>query len=144
MYIVSSKVTGYQVSETIQVTMRDLTAVGAMLEGLGKLAVQNISGPAFALDDPTAGYDAARADAITKAKTQATLLAEQLGVRLGKIVNFSESSNNVIYPVYAMSAGAAELKGGSCTERSLRREHLQRVGLDHLRDSLTRFNLVLF
>ena len=109
-YSGTAKVTGYQVSETVQVTMHTLSAVGAMLEGLGKLGVQNISGPAFALDDPTAGYDAARADAITKAKTQATLLAEQLGVHLGKIVNYSESSNNVIYPTYAMSAGTAEVK----------------------------------
>src|SRR3989344_3850263 len=90
------KVTGYQVSETIQVTMRDLSAVGTLLGGLGKLGVQNINGPAFALDDATAGYDAARADAIAKAKAQATLLAKQLGVSLGKIVNFSESSGG--YP----------------------------------------------
>ena len=103
----SSKITGYQVSETIQVTMRDLTAVGALLGGLGKLSVQNISGPSFALDDPSAGYDAARADAITKAKTQASLLAKQLGISLGKIVNFSESSGNTPYPVYSMSSNEA-------------------------------------
>jgi len=110
-YSGTPKITGYQVSETIQVTMRDLTKVGAMLGGLGKLSVQNVNGPAFALDDSTAGYDAARADAITKAKTQATLLAKQLGVRLGKIVNFSESSGNIAYPMmYGLGGGVAESK----------------------------------
>ena len=99
------KVTGYQVSETIQVTMRDLSAVGTLLGGLGKLGVQNINGPAFALDDATAGYDAARADAIAKAKAQATLLAKQLDVSLGKIVNFSESSGGYPYPVYGLAMG---------------------------------------
>jgi len=88
--------------------MRDLSAVGTMLSGLGKLSVQNVSGPAFALDDSTAGYDAARADAITKAKTQADLLAKQLGVRLGKIVNFSESSGGYTYPMYALGMGASD------------------------------------
>jgi uncharacterized protein len=112
-YSGTTKVTGYQVSETIEVTMRDLTTVGAMLGGLGKLGVQNLNGPAFALDDATAGYDAARADAIAKAKTQATLLAKQLGVRLGKIVNFSESSGSNNYPVYSMSAGVSEAKVAS-------------------------------
>lgn len=102
-YSRAPKVTGYQVSETIQVTMRDLTAVGGLLSGLGKLGVQNVNGPAFALDDATAGYDAARADAIKKAKTQADLLAGQLGVSLGKIVNFSESSGG--YPSYPMAYG---------------------------------------
>src|SRR3989338_3930150 len=56
-YSRTPRITGYQVSETIQVTMRDLSAVGAMLGGLGKLNVQNVNGPAFALDDSTARYD---------------------------------------------------------------------------------------
>ena len=111
----SSKVTGYEVSESIQVKMHDLTAVGSLLGGLGKLSVQNISGPAFALDDPTAGYDAARADAINKAKTQATLLAKQLGIGLGKIVNFSESSGSYPMPVYSMSAGVSDMKSATPT-----------------------------
>ncbi len=101
----TSRITGYQVSETIQVTVHDLAAVGAMLSGLGNLQVQNVSGPAFALDDPTAGYDAARADAINKAETQAKLLASQLGIHLGKIVNFSESSGGYSYPMtYGLAA----------------------------------------
>lgn len=103
----SPKVTGYQVSEMVQVTMRDLTKVGELLGGLGKLEVQNLNGPAFALDDSTAGYNAARADAIDKAKIQADLLAKQLGVHLGKIVNFSESSGNNNYPVYAMAMSSS-------------------------------------
>ena len=106
----SPTVTGYQVSETIQLTIHDLTTVGAVLEGLGKLEVQNVSGPSFALADSSAGYDAARADAITKARAQATLLANQLGVDLGKIVNFSESSN-APYPVmYGMGAAESAAK----------------------------------
>ena len=106
-YVRPAKVTGYQVSETIQVTMRNLSAVGTLLGGLGKLEVQNLNGPEFALDDSTAGYDAARADAINKAKAQADLLAKQLGVHLGKIVNFSESSGGYNYPVmYGMGASA--------------------------------------
>jgi len=105
----SPKVTGYQVSETIQVTVRDLSTVGALLSGLGKLEVQSISGPAFALDDSSAGYDAARADAIAKAKAQAALLAKQLGIRLGKIVNFSESSGGYPYPMmYGLGGGATD------------------------------------
>ena len=104
-YTRTPKITGYQVSQTIQVTMRDLSKVGGLLGGLGKLEVQNVSGPAFALDDSTAGYSAARADAIGKAKTQAALLADQLGVRLGKIVNFSESSGVYPYPLYGLGMG---------------------------------------
>ena len=98
-YYRAPKITGYQVSQTVQVTMRDLSKVGEMLGGLGELEVQNVNGPAFALDDSTAGYSAARADAIEKAKAQAKILAKQLGVKLGKIVNFSESSGGYPYPM---------------------------------------------
>lgn len=99
------KITGYQVSETVQLTVRDLDATGTILGGLGSLGVQNVSGPSLSLDDPTAGYTAARADAIAQAKTQAETLANQLGVRLGRIVNFSESNGGYSYPVaYGMGA----------------------------------------
>lgn len=107
------KITGYQVSETVQVTMRDLGKVGTMLAGLGKLEVQSVNGPDFALDDSTAGYDAARADAIDKAKTQAVLLAKQLDVHLGKIVNFSESSGGYAYPMMSYGLGGGESKASA-------------------------------
>lgn len=113
-YSRAPRITGYQVSESIQVTMRDLAKVGDMLGGLGKLEVQNVNGPDFALDDSTAGYDAARADAIAKAKAQADLLAKELGVRLGKIVNFSESSGGYPYPMMAYGMGGmAESKASA-------------------------------
>ena len=101
------KITGYQVSETVQITLRDITKVGTMLEGLGTLGVQNVNGPAFALDNATAGYDAARADAIDKAKVQAKVLAKQLGVSLGKIVNFSESSGGYQYQTYSLGGAVS-------------------------------------
>lgn len=110
-YTGSPKITGYMVSETIQVKVRDLSAVGDMLSGLGSLSVQNVNGPSFGLDDSTAGYSAARADAIAKAREQARTLANQLGVRLGKIVNFSESSSGMPYPMYNL--GAADSKSAS-------------------------------
>ncbi len=104
----SPKITGYRVAQTIQLTIHDLASVGSVLEGLGTLNVQNVNGPSFALDDSTAGYDAARADAIAKAKVHAKELAEQLGVSLGDIVSFGESSGGYPYPMYAYGKGGAE------------------------------------
>ncbi len=104
----SSKITGYQVSETVQVTVHDLTKVGTLLAGLGKQQVQNVSGPNFALENPTAGQDAARAVAITNAKQEAQTLAAQLGVRLGRIVSFSDNAGGGVYPMAlnAVASGA--------------------------------------
>ncbi len=93
-YSNTPRIVGYQVSQTIQLTVRDLDSTGTILGGIGALEVQNISGPNLTLDDPTAGYNVARADAIAEAKIQARTLAKQLGVRLGGIVSFSESKGN--------------------------------------------------
>jgi uncharacterized protein len=100
------KIVGYQVSQSIQITVRNLDDVSPLLATLGTLEVQNISGPDFTLDDSTAGYDAARAEAIEKAKAQADKLSDELGVRLGRIVNFSESSGGYPYPIAYGMGGA--------------------------------------
>ncbi len=87
----------YQVSQTVQVTVRDLEQVSPLLTALGQLNVQNLYGPEFALDDSSAAQNAARAEAIEEAKAQAEILADQLGVDLVRIVSFSDSS---AYPMY--------------------------------------------
>ena len=91
------KLIGYQVSHTVELTVRDLDMVGALLAGLGSRNVQNLYGPNFTLDDPDAVQNEARVEAIAEAKTEAKTLAKQLGVRLVRIVNFSEGSN---YPIF--------------------------------------------
>ena len=112
-------VTGYRVSETVQVTVRNLENVNALLAALGDAGVQNVNGPAFALEDTNAGYNAARAEAIAEAKTQAGVLARQLGVSLGKIVNFNEFSGGYPYPYPAYGLGmGGDTKASSVPEIS--------------------------
>jgi hypothetical protein len=111
----TSTVSGYQVSQTIQVTLRDLTKVGDLLAALGTLGVQNVSGPSFALADTNAGPDAARADAIANAKSQAALLAGQLGVHLGRLVSFNENSP---YPIYSATKSDMALGAGGAVAPS--------------------------
>jgi uncharacterized protein YggE len=99
-----SVITGYQVSESVQITVRDLTKASTLLAGLGSQGVQNISGPDFGLEDPAAGQNAARANAIADAKRQAQILADQLGVELGRVVSFSEGGG--YYPMAYGKGGA--------------------------------------
>lgn len=110
----SNKIIGYQVSETIAVKVHDLDKTGDVLQTLGGLGVQNIYGPDLGLDNPNAGQDAARADAINNAKQEAQVLAKQLGVSLVRIVSFNDNQGGVVYPMYkaadsmmAQSAGSA-------------------------------------
>jgi uncharacterized protein YggE len=106
----SGTITGYEVSQTLEVTVRDTSKAGDVLQKLGSLGVSNISGPNFTVDDPTTVESEARADAINKAKASAALLAAQLGVHLGRIVNFYEDNGAqppAAYGVSAMTSGKA-------------------------------------
>jgi uncharacterized protein YggE len=94
-----SKVTGYQVSASIDVKVRDIDKAADVLEKLGSLNVQNISGPNFSVDDDSSVQDEARGEAIADAQQKAALLAKQLGVRLGKVVSFNEQRGGYPYPV---------------------------------------------
>ncbi len=105
-----STLTGYDVSQTIEVKVRDLTKAGTLLQAIGNLGVQNVDGLQFSIDNPDSLQDQARSKAITNAETKAAALAKELGVRLVRIVNFSEDNGNVVEPmVYSakvMSVGA--------------------------------------
>ncbi len=84
---------GYEASQSIRVKIKDLDKTGAILEGLGKLAVSNLSGPNFRIEDNEALEAQARSLAIADAKEKAARLAKELGVRLGKIVSFNEGAD---------------------------------------------------
>jgi uncharacterized protein YggE len=104
----TSKVTGYDVSETVQVKIRKTDKVATVLDGLAKAGVQNVSGPNFVIDNPQKVTQDARGEAIKNAKTNAETLAKQLGVHLGKVVDFSENAGSYPRPMYeAKAAGVA-------------------------------------
>lgn len=102
------EITGYEVSQSIEVKVRDTKKTGEVLQGLGNLSVQNIYGPNFTVDDDDAVRESAREEAIKKAKEKARALAKDLGVNLGRVVSFSENSGYYPYPMYDMAYG----KGG--------------------------------
>lgn len=100
-------ISGYQVSQSVEVKVRKTDAAGTVLQKLGTLGVQNISGPNFMVDDDNKVQEEARAEAIKDARAKAKVLAGQLGVRLGKVVNFSESGRGYPTPYFAMAKGGA-------------------------------------
>lgn len=112
------KIIGYEVSQSIEVKVRDTKKTGAVLQGLGTLNVQNIYGPNFMVDDDTSVRDDARAKAIKNAKEKAQALAKDLGVNLGRVVSFSENSGGYPYPMYdkAMGMGGAMESGAPAPE----------------------------
>ncbi|MBI3420563.1 MAG: SIMPL domain-containing protein [Candidatus Sungbacteria bacterium] len=95
------KIVSYQVRHAIEVTARDLNMVDDLLDDVAKAGANEIGSVAFALDNEEAAKASARTKAIADAKQKAEALAQSLGVRLGKIMAFSESGRDM--PLYAQA-----------------------------------------
>jgi uncharacterized protein YggE len=104
---------GYDVTQSIDIKIRDLSKAGKVISDLGDLGVTNMSGLTFTEDKYDDLVKQARDLAITQARDEAKKLAKSLGVRLDKIVGYSEGTN---YPIYydratlaaPMAAGKSE------------------------------------
>lgn len=95
----NSKIIGYTATQSITIKVREVDNANAIKTGLAELEITDISGPTFGMDDEEAFKDQARSLAIAEAKGKAEILAKELGVKLGKVVNFTEDNGNN-YPMY--------------------------------------------
>jgi uncharacterized protein YggE len=107
-------IVGYTATQSITIKVRVVDDASVVRTGLADLGITDISGPTFTIDNQDAFNDQARSKAIVDAKGKAEVLAKELGVRLGKVVNFSENSNYP-YPVYAKTMMGAGVSADSAT-----------------------------
>ncbi len=106
---------GYQVNETITVKVRDLTKTDVVLSGVVSAGANQIGQLQLTIDDPEALKVQAREMAIKDAKAKAASLKSQLGISLGRIVNFMEDTGGVPPIYYAKSMSGAGIGGGGPT-----------------------------
>jgi uncharacterized protein YggE len=106
-----TEVTGYQVSNQVNVTVRDLDKVGSLLEDVVAAGANSIYGITFGIADSSDAESQARAAAVADAKKRAEELAQAAGLSLGRVLAISEG---VAQPVpYAYSQGAGGKGGGT-------------------------------
>ncbi len=107
----------YVVSQSIEVKVRKLDDAGKLLSGIGEFGATDVSGLSFSVDKMTDVQRQARDKAIADAREQANILARSLGVRLGRIVNFSESGSGYPSPIY-FAKDARVMGMGATAEQS--------------------------
>lgn len=111
------KLVGYEVNETVTVKVRDLTKVSGAIGALGGAKVTDIQGPNFDIENRDELVQEARREAIKEAKAKAKVLADDLGVNLGKIVSYYDGGYG--YPMPYMA------KGGMDADMTVREEMAQ-------------------
>jgi len=95
-----TKITGYRMSEQLQITVRDLDKAGDVVDSATAKGATEVNGLWFEVDDPTGAMDEARAAAIAQARTSAQMMASAAGVSLGEVVSISEASASTPGPYY--------------------------------------------
>ncbi len=107
------KITGYQVNQSVEVKIRALDSANTILDGLVAAGVNQVSQLSFQVDNPDKLKSDARKQAIADAQSKAQELEDQIGLSLGKIVNFSEDVNGSIPTPMYLKASAIGLGGGA-------------------------------
>jgi uncharacterized protein YggE len=98
----NQKISGYEVSQMVEVKIRQIEKASDILSQLGSAEVTNLSGLIFTIDNQDKVQTDAQTLAITDAKNKAKKLAQDLGVGLGRLVSFNESAFPV--PMYGVDA----------------------------------------
>jgi len=102
-------ISGYTLTQTVLVKVRDLNKVAEVLGGLPVLGINQISSISFDIDEPEKYLSEARNQAFDKAKEKAKAMAEKNGVKLGRVINFYEYQSTPYYQnVRALGMGGAE------------------------------------
>lgn len=86
------RLVGYTVDQMVTVKVRKVENAGTLIAGVGSKGATNVSSLTFTVDDLDAAMEQVRAEAIADAKAKAERLADSLGVRLGKLVNYYEEN----------------------------------------------------
>lgn len=102
---------GYTITESIMVKVRKTDDAGKALALAGDKGATNISNLQLTLDDPNAPADEARLAAIDNARLKADALAKHLGVKIVRVVSFSDSGQG--YPVYPIAYDKVSAGGTS-------------------------------
>jgi uncharacterized protein len=106
---------GYEVAHAVTLSIKDLEKVDVVLGVLGKAGVTDMNGPNFGFEDDKMVAREARDAAIADAKAEAQKLAASLGVKLVRIVSFSETGGGYPMPLYARDMIASSAKTEAST-----------------------------
>jgi len=87
------EMTGFVATTMLNVRVRDLELLGAVLDAVVQDGANRLGGVSFDLTDREPAMDAARRDAVAVARARAELFAEAAGVTLGALQSLSEQQN---------------------------------------------------
>jgi uncharacterized protein YggE len=116
----SPAIIGYQVTNSVRITVRDIGRLGAILDEVVSLGANDVGSIEFGVAEPEAMKDEARKLAVANAIANAKIYADTAGVKLGKVLTISEEEGGYVARYAApapmeMSAKAVPIEAGTTT-----------------------------
>lgn len=105
------KIVAYQVTNMVQITARDLTKLGEVLDAVVQAGANQINGISFRVEDNAKLLDVCRKQAMADARHKAELLAGESGVVVGAPISINESG--AIMPPRPMYGGEMRMMAAS-------------------------------
>ena len=104
-------IVGYEVRNSVTVTMGDLTKVGAVIDAAAQAGSNEVAGIAFTLRQDRQARDRALSEATRQAMSKAQVIAQALGGRVTRVVEVQEEGFRPPQPYYRMEAMATVQSG---------------------------------
>ncbi|APX11879.1 SIMPL domain-containing protein [Tateyamaria omphalii] len=103
------RITGFEARNTVRVRVRDLAALGGILDEVLALGANTFNGLSFELQDPSAAEAEARAAAVGEAMQKADELSGAAGLTLGAVLSLSEGVEGPRPEMFAAAARSADV-----------------------------------
>ncbi len=104
--------TGYNGNVTLSIKSQNVDQVSQVIAAATEAGANEIQNTRFEVEDPAAHRSEARTKAIENAKEEAQKMADDLGIKLGKVVNVVEHTTSGEGPYPMMAERAYGLGGG--------------------------------
>jgi uncharacterized protein YggE len=121
-------ITGYEASNTVSMTVRDIPKLGKILDSLAAVGANQINGPSFDVDKKDEALDEARRKAVASAQARAEMYAKTLGLKVRRIVSISEGGS--FAPPIPMARGVMAMKAEAADTSVSPGENTLSVNLD--------------
>ena len=108
----------WRVSNTVEITLRDVSRAADLATILTNGGATNVYGPNFQMDDTNTAEKGLYDEAMKDAKAKAEIIATSAGRKLGKVLSVNDGGTSVgqVYPMYAKTdamGGGTPVEGGS-------------------------------
>lgn len=97
-------ITGYQSSNTLTIRLRNLDALGGVLDAVVSEGANTFNGLRFAIQNPEPFHAQARAAAVRDAMMRAEQFAAAAGVGIGQVITISQGGAGRAMPMMEMAA----------------------------------------